>query len=51
MKKLYMMLLYFIADKAEICGLSLYQGGTYSDIEFKFEGKSYKITLKEEEDK
>jgi hypothetical protein len=49
MKDLYMKLLYFLADKAEINGLSLYKGGSYSDIEFKYEGKQYKISLKDEE--
>ena len=49
MKELYMQLLYFMMDKADICGLSLYRGGTYSDIEFRYEDKLYKITLGEEE--
>lgn len=50
MKDLYMKLLWFLADYAEINGLSLYKGGTYSDIEFKYEGKSYKLSLMENEE-
>ena len=50
MKEIYMKLLWFFADLASIDGLSLYKGGSYSDITFTHEGKQYTITLREEEE-
>ena len=53
MKKLFMVLLWYLGEKITVNGLNLYPGSSYADMEFEYEGKSYKLSLteKEEEEK
>lgn len=53
MRELYLKILWFLVGHCEVRALSLYKGGSYSDLEVDFEGKTYSISIteKEEEEK
>lgn len=50
MKKLFMHLMWFLTDKAEIVSLSLYRDSDFSDMDFEYEGKRYNITIREKKE-